>query len=76
MRERNSSARRVYEKKDATVIVRPPLCGILDGLIRADFYAEVHPADGGEVRKYPKLRAFFTWEAADIAVNKYRASTK
>lgn len=72
MRERNSSARRVYEYEDATVIVRPPLCGILDGIVRANFYVEVHPSNGGAVVKFLKVPAFYCWQAADTAIHNYR----
>ena len=72
MRERNSSARRVYEYEDATVIVRPPLCGILDGIVRANFYVEVHPSNGGAVVKFPKLPEFYARLAADKAIHTYR----
>lgn len=76
MRERNSSCRRVYEYPDATVIVRPPLCGILDGLIKANFSCEVHPANGGAVHKYLKLPAFYAWQAGQLAVERYRELSK
>ena len=76
MRQRNTSSRRVREYEDATVIVKPPLWGILDGIIPADFYVEVHPADGGAVVKFLKLRAFYGWQAADKAINLYRNHIK
>lgn len=76
MRERNSSASRVYEYKDATVIVRPPLCGILDGIVRANFYVEVHPSNGGAVVKFLKVPAFYCWQAADAAIHNFRELKK
>ena len=72
MRARTSVSRRVYEFEDATVIVTPPLCGILDGIVKANFYVEVHPSNGGAVVKFLKVPAFYCWQAADTAIHNYR----
>ena len=75
MRQRNKT-RRVYEFKDATVIVNLPLTAILDGIVRSRFSCEVHPANGGEVKSSQDIRAFYSWQAANIALEIYRESIK
>lgn len=73
MRERNSASKRTYEFRDGTVLVRPPLAGILDGIVKSRFYCEVHPADGGPTHKFLKVPAFYSWQAANIAIEQYRS---
>ncbi len=75
MRQRNKT-RRVYEFKDATVIVNLPLTAILDGIVRSRFSCEVHPAKGGEITTAQDIRAFYSWQAANIALEIYRQTIK
>jgi hypothetical protein len=75
MRQRNSAARRRFEYAAATVIVCPPITTILDGIIRGRFSCQVHPVGGGEVKTFD-VWAFFSWEAANIAIERYKEAAR
>ena len=68
--------RHSYEFGDATVIVRVPNGAIArDGIVREIFQTEVHPADGSPVVSREVL-AYYPWDAANKALEIYKATQK
>lgn len=63
---------KAYEYGDCTVIVKAGTTSAMDGLIRTEFRAQVHPV-GGEVVEFP-VRAFYPWDAANRAHDIYTKS--
>lgn len=65
-----------YEFGDATVMVKS-LGGavVLDGIVPLYFRTEVHPADGSPVVSREVL-AFYPWDAANKALEIYKATQK
>lgn len=65
-----------YEFGRATVIVKGKSFGAgADGLIRLPYHAEIHPADGSPVVSREVL-AFYPWDAANKALEIYKATQK
>lgn len=65
-----------YEFGDATVMVKPLGSGVvLDGIVTLYFRTEVHPADGSPVVSREVL-AFYPWDAANKALEIYKATQK
>ena len=62
-----------YELGPATVFVGTSggAAVVMDGMIRVTFTTEVHPADGSEVVKRD-VSAFYPWDAANIALKKWK----
>ena len=65
-----------YEFGDATVMVKPiGVAVVLDGIVPLYFRTEVHPADGSPVVSREVL-AFYPWDAANKALEIYKATQK
>lgn len=67
-----------YEFGRATVIVKGKSFGaavVLDGIVPLYFRTEVHPADGSPVVSREVL-AFYPWDAANKALEIYKATQK
>lgn len=65
-----------YEFGDAPVMVKPLGSGVvLDGIVPLYFRTEVHPADGSPVVSREVL-AFYPWDAANKAIEIYKATQK
>lgn len=72
MRQRNTATRWCrYKLKGYTVFVKPTAAGIMDGLIRCNFIAQVCPPDGEPSGEFD-VRAFYTWDAANEALKIYQ----
>lgn len=59
-----------YEFGRATVMVKPSAAGVMDGLIRCNFAAQVHPV-GGQAVEF-SVHAFYPWDAANMALKIYQ----
>lgn len=70
MRIHRSNSCKSYEYGDCTILVRCCSQGILDGLIRGSFTAQIHPVGGGDVITLD-LQAFYPWDAANQAHDIY-----